>query len=402
MSGRKMYSHCSPMDRPTLADDPKNVGHGTPFISSKPIKVYFKDFQQVIYPRALEKPKVGNVSMEIGWYERLRSQKGWSHRACLQSTKSIASTTMKTYSCYVNKLKGYCESVNVCFPPSTSGDIADFMCCIADSANSAGTIKVCYFAIKKYYSVNALDSCIFDKDLDDLISGLVKSSDLSPIKRSKAMPIEPFIKLICIWGDNSKLQLSTLRNKTLLLLALSLMLRPSDVAPHAKVYIPQSDTFRPQTFSTDYLTFNEDGSVNVTVFAVKNDVGRKGFNVLLPKHEDPLLDPVSCLKLYIEKSDMYRGDNRAVFLSTKSPYKTMDSSQISQVLNYIIAQAGLCRKTFSARFFRCTGATRAIEKGIHPDIVRVQGRWKTNSAFYDHYVHSRTPEAFTLAVLGQI
>ena len=52
---------------------------------------------------------------------------------------------------------------------------------------------------------------------------------------------------------------------------------------------------------------------------------------------------------------------------------------------------GMGNQGYSAKTFRPTGATAAIDSGKNPDIVMKTGRWKTASVFRDHHVHSHPP-----------
>ena len=54
---------------------------------------------------------------------------------------------------------------------------------------------------------------------------------------------------------------------------------------------------------------------------------------------------------------------------------------------------------FSAKSFRPTGATVAIEEGHDAADVMKVGRWKTQTVFYEHYVHSKTPASFTESII---
>lgn len=64
-----------------------------------------------------------------------------------------------------------------------------------------------------------------------LVQGLIKSSTMQPLSRSK-----PFMDLFLLWKQNIKLSTWTLRMKTVVLLAFAAMLRPLDVAPRSVVY----------------------------------------------------------------------------------------------------------------------------------------------------------------------
>ena len=71
------------------------------------------------------------------------------------------------------------------------------------------------------------------------------------------------------------------------------------------------------------------------------------------------------------------------------------SSQIVNILNECIQLAGLDISVYSAKSFRPTCATRAIQAGCDPKKTMRVGRWKTETVFFEHYVHDKTPDNFT-------
>ena len=111
------------------------------------------------------------------------------------------------------------------------------------------------------------------------------------------------------------------------------------------------------------------------------------------------MDPVHTLHSYIQRTEPFRSDG-AVFIGLKRPFKAISAASVAKILDSSISRAGLSGQGFSAKSFRPTGATRAIDAGIDPDIVQKVGRWKCTEVFRNHYVHSKTPKEFTSAVIG--
>ena len=64
----------------------------------------------------------------------------------------------------------------------------------------------------------------------NMINGLVKSSTTQPMIKSKTMLRQPFVDLFSDWSNNQELSMERLCLKALTLTALTLMLRPSDIA----------------------------------------------------------------------------------------------------------------------------------------------------------------------------
>ena len=123
------------------------------------------------------------------------------------------------------------------FPPIETKYIAEFLCYVSDDSKKPNSVlKVVKSALKSLYKGMGLED-VFDENVNDLCTALVKSGTTEPMKRSDAMPVDNFAKLFFVsWGSNELLTLKQLRLKSITLLALSLMLRPSDIAPRSCVY----------------------------------------------------------------------------------------------------------------------------------------------------------------------
>ena len=231
--------------------------------------------------------------------------------------------------------------------------------------------------------------------ISNLITALIKTSTRLPMKGSSVMPVSAFTKLFLSWPPNESLSLSRLRLKTITLLALLLMLRPSDIAPKSKQFDPATGTVHNCVFSTRHIVFNDDGSAVFTFFGIKNDLQRTGFTVNLPRGFPDMLNPISALRSYLDCTEQHQPANNAVFLTLKRPYHALSASSIANILNEAIALAGLGDQGFTAKSFRPTGATSAINQGTDPNIVQKLGRWKSADIFYRHYVHSQVPRSYT-------
>ena len=153
-------------------------------------------------------------------------------------------------------------------------------------------------------------------------------------------------------------------------------------------------------FTTDSIEFNDDGSATVTIFGAKNDLDRKGFQLRLPPHSNVMLNPVECVRCYIHTTRHKRQlSYKPVFISLTRPYRAISSSQVANVLNEVIKLAGFSNPKYTAKMFRASGATAAVDSGTNPEIIRKLGRWKTPHVFYERYVHSLTPVSLIESVL---
>ena len=120
----------------------------------------------------------------------------------------------------------------------------------------------------------------------------------------------------------------------------------------------------------------------------------------LPPHKVSKLDPVKTLHDYIAVTEKCRCIIlKPVFIGLMYPFGVLCAQHISTILNEAIVLSGLGNQGFTAKCFRCSGATAAVESGADAELVRKLGRWKTSNIFYDQYVHARTPSSLIQAII---
>lgn len=330
--------------------------------------------------------------MEDIWRQRLVSL-GWSQRAAQQIRFCRAKSTMVSYTYYIEKYRLFCEDNGLMFPPdpSISWIVADFLCSCADKCSRpASTLKTVSAAISSVYDALGEKSPMCNSDIQHLISALVKSGTSKPMYKTKVMPAEPFYSLFISWPDDHELSISDLRLKAITLLSLTIMARPSDLAPLAVYFNPESGSIERVVFKRSQLAFHDDGSLTIQLLGVKNDTQRTGFEIRIPESKIPKANVVATLRTYMDRTAS--GASDAVFVTLKPPYKAIKAESIRKVLTQAIVMAGLDKKGYTARSFRPTGANAALEAGCKPETVMHVGRWKTQDVFFQHYVYPRAPK----------
>ena len=121
-----------------------------------------------------------------------------------------------------------------------------------------------------HFFAAAWDSNPFDADLKNFVTALIKVRTKHASGRTIVMPIKPITDLFCKWGENHELSIKHLRQKTIALLSLSMMARPSDLAPA-------------MGFHRNQLRFSEDNSVVIPLCGIKSDSDRHGFEIKIDK-----------------------------------------------------------------------------------------------------------------------
>ena len=199
--------------------------------------------------------------------------------------------------------------------------------------------------------------------------------------------------------DTSNIDIRKLRLKSICLLAIVTMLRPSDIAPRA-VMVDELGDMNNFLFKEDQVIFKNEGGMSIVIHGNKNDSKRHGFIVDVSPANEINICPVHTMKCYLEKKRNLRWPNGPVFISLKKPYGALSSQVITNILNESISLVGLSRDIYSAKSFRPSGATKAVSVGFDPNMVQKVGRWKTSTVFFEHYVHSQVPNNFTDKLLS--
>lgn len=301
----------------------------------------------------------------------------------------------------IKQFASYCCIQNVPFPPPNTSVVAGFLCSIADRSEAPRSqLKIAGAALGHVYKSYGIFNVINNEHVQLLITSLIKSATNKPMAKSLVMPVQPFRDMFLGWPSNDLLSIKNLRLKTITLLALTLMLRPSDIAPKAVHFDAQTLQQKSWLFTTDNITFLDSGEAKIIFHGIKNDTSRSGFDVILQPVQERQLDPVQTLHDYISRTHDIRPQEKPVFLALTPPHGAITAKTVAGIMNTAIDLAGLSGQGFSAKCFRPTGATIAVETGCDPEVAMRLGRWKTRSVFFDHYVHSKPPDTFSANILN--
>ncbi|KAH3807332.1 hypothetical protein DPMN_135669 [Dreissena polymorpha] len=102
--------------------------------------------------------------------------------------------------------------------------------------------KTTLAAMALLFHTMGLESPTRFRDVNKLVTALIKSRTKQPMKRQRPMPVNAFVELFDQLGPNNQLHLRDLRMKAITLLALCAMTTPSDLAPKGKVFKPEDNS----------------------------------------------------------------------------------------------------------------------------------------------------------------
>ena len=346
--------------------------------------------------RTNEKCKMENVCLESVWEQKL-IEKQWSELAIKRFLTFLAPTTWLTYNRYFAKFCkfGIERGVNPVEKPVKVSQslVVDFFIDVAEgSRRPKAILNTSMAAIANYYKAVDRVSPV-NNDVVKLVEGLVKSGTVEPMRRTPVLPVAPFLELFRKWGDNEDLSLWSLRLKTLTLLSITAMMRPSDMAPRSGNW--NGEVMVSNQFKRTWIDFSNPMYVQLYFFGIKNDYQRDGFCVNIPYASEIDVCPVRALKVYLDRTKSKVAMDGPVFISLNRPFAGLSASAMGTILNKAIELVCLNNQGFSAKCFRPTGATIAVESGIGADFVQATGRWKSTETFQKHYVHAKPPVEFT-------
>lgn len=180
-------------------------------------------------------------------------------------------------------------------------------------------------------------------------------------------------------GDNEDLELPVLAAKLATLLALSTLMRVSELAAIDAPSI---------TFEGTSVSFHlskprkAQHSGPAQCFSLKRSPDRS-------------VCPVVCLGFYVYKTDFLRTvDNRqTLFIGLIAPHKAVTGNSIARWIKTLLSDAGIDTGTFSAHSTRSAAASDMLRKGAPIDAILRAGHWSSNATFNRFYNKDLGPSA---------
>ncbi|GFN90261.1 hypothetical protein PoB_001676700 [Plakobranchus ocellatus] len=287
--GRRSYDYCSSVESEKLVPKTKKVIHcQSNQTTTRSDALYSKGPST---PGGAKKPQMGMVCLENLWAKALGTEL-WPPECIKKFPQFLAPSPLAQYNKSIEKFKLFCENSGCDFPPTSGhieGYIASFLNQEAEKSEIPESVLKTLLSALKHYCHAVGIHCQMQK-IDTFVKALIKADTKRPAGGTKVMPTNNFVKLFKNWGANENLSLRRLRQKAVTLLALTAMCRPSDLAPRVG-------------FMRDQIHFNDDGSMTVLFYGIKNGTDRHGFEVRIGRSECALTDPVLCLKDYIRRTN---------------------------------------------------------------------------------------------------
>ena len=225
-------NNCSTMGRPKLVSEfGKNVNNSSHKIEQYTRKLY----ENHPSSRTTEESKVENICLEDLW-ERKLSSLGWTETARIRMIRKWAPTTLNSYNKALQKLNIFCQNKGSCLTSINESVLAEYLCTLAARSDRPKSVSSTVTAALVCFCEAIGIQSMVSRNVNNLLEGLVKSQTVKPMKRSRVMPVYKFTELFLSWPGNYLMSLEDLRLKCITLLAITVMMRPSDAAPLSTVF----------------------------------------------------------------------------------------------------------------------------------------------------------------------
>lgn len=186
--------------------------------------------------------------------------------------------------------------------------------------------------------------------------------------------------------ENGSLSLASLSGKLATIMALSTLLRVSELASISRSTI---------NFSAHGVTFH---------LSKPRKTQHQGplSSVSLPKCADRRVCPVRCLGIYMYRTEtlLTQSCNDRLFLTLIAPFRPVTGSTVGRWIRSYLSKAGIDTAVFSAHSTRGAGASKAVANGVPIDTVLRAAQWAKESTFAKFYHRSVSSGSVADSILG--
>lgn len=172
-------------------------------------------------------------------------------------------------------------------------------------------------------------------------------------------------------GENESLRLNRLSAKLTTLIALTSLLRVSEIAAIERSSVRFDDGAATLFLSKPRKTQHQ-GPLS---------------SIKIPRCPDKIVCPVDCLGFYIYVTDPIRpaGNVDRLLISNIAPYRPVSASTVARWIKSYMERAGVDTQTFSAHSTRGAAASRAVASGVPIESVLTAAQWSRESTFARFY-----------------
>jgi integrase len=186
---------------------------------------------------------------------------------------------------------------------------------------------------------------------------------------------------------DAELGLAAISKKLATLLALTSMLRVSEIASIDRQSVSITD---------DRASFSLSKPRKAQRVGALHTVSLDKF------YNNPKLCPVSCLGHYLQKTDAIRSEvnNKLLFVAMVRPHKPITGSTLGRWIKSMLSDSGVDTSIFKAHSTRGAAASKAAKSGVPIDDILRTAQWSKESTFTRFYHREIAKESISEAILN--
>ncbi len=210
----------------TLAENAVENGSGSALVSTQ-LSSNASTFSGC--PGTAQKSEMSAGRLESVWLTNLTS-KGWSVEAANMFVTQWAPSTQKTYNWLIKRFIAFVSTKGLCLLSVNEGTVVEFLQLLSFSLNwPHSTLSTALATLSHFYQGLGVKAPM-SQDVHHFVGALVKVGTIQPLQHSSVFDVSAFRNLFMGW-DRTYMDVACLRMKAIVLMAVALMLWPSDIAP---------------------------------------------------------------------------------------------------------------------------------------------------------------------------
>lgn len=325
----------------------------------------FPSTENINYERLNEYP-VGSMPLLD---QSLRKQ-GFGKSDVRFLRKAWRKGTKKTYSNYLKQWVQFCKYFEIDPRQPNPTYVAKFLILLSKQGSAYSTVNIARCAISAVTHVddNTTMGCNRYVGMAVTAAGNVKPPEP---RYNSTWKVSDVFKVFKSWGRNSLLDFKKLTWKLTVLLLLCTAQRGQTIW-----LLPLSG-----------LVDTEDGVAFRMKHQLKHNKPGEPLSVIRVAkfRQDMRLCPVRCLKAYIERTKVRRGDIDQLLISLVKPYRAVGRSTVSNWVKRMLSVAGIDTGKYKAHSTRSAATSDVTSKGINMNTLLSVASWRSEQTFGKFY-----------------
>ena len=296
---------------------------------------------------------------------------------------SIRDSSMRQYTVYLKRFFTFCFHNHISLCQVTNVHIVNFLQELFASGLGYSALNTARSSISTLFDMIGKPKIGEDKLVCRFMKGVFQ---LKPSLPRYINTWDPSIVLDYMRSIGDNLQLLPLSMKCVTLLALCSSQRLSTI----------------HGITVDDISItHERCCIRFTKLSKQSRIGYHLNECVLDTFDDPLVCPVRCITLYLEKTRPLRlsdGESKNLFLTTNQPHKVASKDTLSRWVKNVLKVSGLDPK-FKPHSIRSATSSDLFFKGIPVDDILNKVGWSSHKTFATFYKRPLLQKSLSSVVL---